>query len=107
MENETILTCGIDELINKFDNDPNLTEDEKILHKWAANEILVYILSHLNLTAIQAVLDFSDRMREYMDLNKETSYIFEIAYSVACTIYGILISSGFDNFNNLEGSIYE
>jgi hypothetical protein len=73
-----------------------LTSDEKAYYEWAADEILVYILSHTKMTPVQSVLDFSDLMRTYMSENRETSYIFSFAYDAATAIYGMLVNLGLD-----------
>lgn len=63
--------------------------------RWAAEEIIIYILSHVNLTPIEAVEEFRDLMEDYATrdrYDKQNSYIFSVAYDVATDIYDILLA---------------
>ena len=63
--------------------------------RWAAEEIIVYILSHVNLTPLEAVEEFRNLMDDYATrdrYDKQNSYIFSVAYDIATDIYDILLA---------------
>lgn len=90
--------CAIQEYghdINRPSNWPPYYFAQASYSRWATEEIIVYILSHVNLTPLEAVEEFRNLMDDYATrdkCDKQNSYIFSVAYDVATDIYDILLT---------------
>ncbi len=61
--------------------------------QWASREVLNYVLIHDELSPIEAVEQYMDKMKEYAsrDHNDNTNDIFRIAYDVSSEIRDLLL----------------
>ena len=59
--------------------------------KWAAKEVLKYVIKHKELTPIEAVSNFAKLMDYYSCKNPHTSYVFSVANDIAVDILDMLI----------------
>ena len=76
----------------------NIGEPESIYSRWAADEILRFVLSHLEWTPMRSVEEYKCLVgkRAAIKTNHEDAdYIFEVAYSVACDISDILYAMSY------------
>lgn len=74
---------------------PEIEFDRVAYSRWAADEIIMHILSHTDWTPMKAVLDFKGIVEQYMCIPtnfSEANFIFDIAYDVACDIVDILVA---------------
>jgi hypothetical protein len=74
---------------------PEMEFDRVAYSRWAADEIIINILSHTDWTPMQATEDFRGRVEKHMCVVtnfSEANFIFDIAYDVACDIIDILIA---------------
>lgn len=53
---------------------------------WAVKEIYREVSGKTNIPPIVVIEDFAERMDEYSMMCKETSFMFSVAYDVACDI---------------------
>lgn len=75
----------IQNLETPFMNQPHDYFIQTSYSKWAANEIMVYILSHIELSPIKAVEIFQSTVKRYFTDDRKGT-IFAIAYDVATDI---------------------
>ena len=73
---------------------PNIEFDRMSYTRWAADEILIYVLANPNLSVYHAVEDMKASFEVYMTMQDmfkyEINFIFEIAYETAEDILDIL-----------------
>ena len=62
--------------------------------KWAANEVLSYVLKRQNVRPLFAVEEFSAIMDKHACENSKTGYIFSVAYDISTDILDMLIAKG-------------
>lgn len=67
--------------------------DQRIYSRWAANELLGYVIFHKEISPLQAVEDFMRKMDSFACLNQKNSFIFSVAYDTAADILDLLIYS--------------
>ena len=61
--------------------------------KWAANEVLGYVKYRKDISPIQAVEEFINKMDDYACEVGRSSYIFSVAYDIAMDILDLLLCS--------------
>ena len=72
----------------------NLTRtrnSQRIYSRWAAEEVLGYVIYRKDIPPTQAVEEFMHKMDSYASLNSKNSYIFSVAYDIAADILDLLI----------------
>lgn len=74
-------------------------EFERVAYsRWAADEILRFVLSHLDWTPMKSVEVFKCQVGKYAQVktnHEDADYIFEIAYHVASDISDILYAMNY------------
>lgn len=60
--------------------------------RWAAEEILKYIQENESRPPVAVVEEFKDRMNHYSLMNRNSSYIFSVAYDIAMDILDIFLA---------------
>lgn len=66
--------------------------DQKSYSNWAANEVLLYVQKHSDMSPIEAIEEFAKKVDRYSVKNPNTSYIFSVAYDVAMDILDVFIA---------------
>lgn len=66
--------------------------DQKSYSNWAANEILLYVQNHSDMSPIEAIEEFAKKVDRYSVKNPNTSYIFSVAYDTAMDILDIFLA---------------
>ena len=76
---------------------PKLEFERVAYSRWAIDEMLIMIYSHLDWTPMRAVEEFKNLMRDFANMTFEKDFghgdmnqIFETAYDVACDVSDIL-----------------
>lgn len=80
---------------------PELEFERVAYSRWAIEEILVMVYSHLDWTPMRAVEEFKNLMRDYANMTFEKdfgrgkmNFVFETAYDAACDVSDILLAMG-------------
>ena len=71
---------------------PHRYFEQQSYSRWAANEILSYVLHHLGMSPITAVEEFANLMDEYSCKNQFSSFGFSVAHDVAMDILDMLLA---------------
>lgn len=72
---------------------PEMEFDNRAYAIWAADELIVYVLSHMNWTVMRSVESFRYMVSDYSRIvtnYSEANFIFKIAEEVACDVIEIL-----------------